>query len=151
MFADGGVMTIGIELRLMTAADYDAVIDLWRRSEGVGLSTSDTRERIEAYLARNPGLSQVAVAEDYIIGAVLCGHDGRRGLLYHLTVDREWRGRGLGRRIVDRAFSLLGEQGIEKAYIMVFRQNKEGRGFWETVGWESRKDLIPMCVMLETP
>lgn len=132
----------------MEAADYDAVIDLWRRSEGVGLSTSDTRECIEAYLARNPGLSQVAVTEGRIVGAVLCGHDGRRGLIYHLAVDRACRGRGLGRRLVDRALSLLKEQGIEKAYIMVFDQNIEGRGFWETVGWDARADLVPMCISL---
>ena len=134
----------------MRAADYDAVIDLWRRTEGVGLSTSDARERIEAYLARNPGLSQVAAVEGRIIGAVLCGHDGRRGLLYHLAVDADYRGRGLGRIIVEKALSLLKEQGIEKAYIMVFHQNKEGRVFWETVGWDARADLIPMSVPLET-
>jgi ribosomal protein S18 acetylase RimI-like enzyme len=150
LFADGGAMTIGIELRPMTAADYDAVIDLWRCSEGVGLGTSDTQEGIEAYLIRNPGLSQVAVAEDRIVGAVLCGHDGRRGLLYHLAVDRAYRGRGLGRRMAEKALALLREQGIHKSYIMVFHQNEEGRAFWERTGWETRTDLIPMSVPLET-
>lgn len=144
-------MITGIELRPMTAADYDGVIALWQRSEGVGLSASDTRESIEAYLIRNPGLSQVAVADGRIVGAVLCGHDGRRGLLYHLAVERACRGRGLGRYMAETALALLAEQGIQKTYIMVFDQNSEGRAFWEKTGWETRTDLIPMCVPLETP
>lgn len=135
----------------MTAADYDDVLALWERSEGVGLSASDTRKSIEAYLARNPGLSQVAAAEGRVVGAVLCGHDGRRGLLYHLAVDRAYRGRGLGRRLSERALALLAEQGIQKTYIMVFHQNTGGRAFWETTGWETRRDLVPMCVTLDTP
>ena len=144
-------MITGIELRPMTAADYDGVIALWQRSEGVGLTASDTRESIEAYLIRNPGLSQVAVADGRIVGAVLCGHDGRRGLLYHLAVERACRGRGLGRYMAETALALLREQGIHKAYIMVFHQNEEGRAFWEKTGWEPRADLVPMCVTLDIP
>jgi len=144
-------MTAGIDLRPMTAADYDDVLALWGRSEGVGLGASDTRESIGAYLIRNPGLSQVAVSDTRVVGAVLCGHDGRRGLFYHLAVDRDYRGRGLGRRMAERALALLKEQGIQKTYIMVFQENHEGRGFWEAAGWEARRDLVPMCVTLDTP
>ena len=143
-----GAMTAGIEIRPMTAADYDGVVDLWRRSEGVGLGVSDTREGIGAYLARNPDLSQVAVSQDRIVGAVLCGHDGRRGLLYHLAVDHGFRGLGLGRCMAQKALSLLRERGVQKAYIMVFQNNRKGRAFWEACGWERRGDLIPMSVSL---
>ena len=141
-------MTAGIDLRPMTAGDYDHILALWQRSEGVGLGSSDTRADIEAYLIRNPGLSLVAESGGCIVGAVLCGHDGRRGLLYHLAVDRAYRGRGLGRRMAETALALLREQGIHKAYIMVFHQNKEGRAFWQKTGWETRADLIPMCIPL---
>lgn len=136
-------------LRPMTGADYDAVIALWQRSEGVGLGASDTRERIEAYLLRNPALSQVAEAEGHIVGAMLCGHDGRRGFIYHLAVDDGWRGKGIGRRLVARGLDLLYRESIAKAYIMVFRHNDTGRGFWIGTGWEAREDLIPMCSTLE--
>lgn len=133
----------------MLALDYSEVIDLWQRSEGVGLSASDERERIEGYLTRNPGLSQVAESDGKIVGAVLCGHDGRRGFIYHLAVDSEWRGQGLGRQLTERVLALLKERGIQKAYVMVFGQNDAGRGFWERAGWEAREDLIPMCIALE--
>jgi ribosomal protein S18 acetylase RimI-like enzyme len=138
-----------VSLRPMLVLDYSEVFELWQRSEGVGLSASDERDRIEGYMARNPGLSQVAESDGKIVGAVLCGHDGRRGFIYHLAVDSEWRGQGLGRQLAERVLTLLKEQGIQKAYVMVFRQNGAARGFWERTGWEAREDLVPMCAVLE--
>ncbi|HXA14825.1 MAG TPA: hypothetical protein VNW23_06825 [Opitutaceae bacterium] len=73
-------------LRALTPTDYDAVFALWQASEGMGLNESDTRDAITSYLVRNPGLSLVAEVENKIAGAVLCGHDGRRGYLHHLAV-----------------------------------------------------------------
>ena len=64
--------------------DFDAVIALWRRAKGVGLNESDTRRAITAFLRRNPNFSFVAEKAGRIVGAVLCGHDGRRGYLHHL-------------------------------------------------------------------
>ena len=69
----------------MTMADYPAVRSLWERTEGMGLNESDTPEAIAMFLERNPGLSLVIDSPDgEIVGAVLCGHDGRRGYLHHL-------------------------------------------------------------------
>jgi hypothetical protein len=80
-------------MRDFALADYDTVLALWRSCEGIGLSDSDTREAIATYLARNPGLSLVATdADGVIVGAVLGGHDGRRGYLHHLAVAPAHRG-----------------------------------------------------------
>src|ERR1039457_6973520 len=78
----------GTIVRHFRIEDFDAVIALWRRTEGVGLNESDTRRAITAYLRRNPNLSFVAAQGGRIIGAVLCGHDGRRGYLHHRSEER---------------------------------------------------------------
>ena len=49
----GQVACNSVEIREMTAQDYDDVAELWRNTEGVGLSEGDTKEEITAYLARN--------------------------------------------------------------------------------------------------
>ena len=67
-----------MHIREMTIQDYDAVIALWQSVIGMGLSDSDSREGIGRYLARNPGMSFAAWDGDLLVGAVLCGHDGRR-------------------------------------------------------------------------
>ncbi|MCX7015269.1 MAG: GNAT family N-acetyltransferase [Candidatus Sumerlaeota bacterium] len=121
---------------------YDRVAELWRRSEGIGLDDDvDSREGILRYLDRNPGMSFVAEEGARIVGAVLCGHDGRRGYLHHLAVDPAYRRGGLGRALVERCLAALREAGISRCNIFVFDDNEEGLAFWERTGWELRENL----------
>jgi ribosomal protein S18 acetylase RimI-like enzyme len=129
-------------LRAMTPADYHAVLALWRASEGIGLNESDTREAIAAYLMRNPGFSLVTEIEGVIVGALLSGHDGRRGYLHHLAVASPHRRRGLGRALVDESLARLHAQGIAKCNIFLFANNAAGRAFWLREGWTPREDLV---------
>ncbi len=128
----------------LTLEDFDEVTDLWRNTEGIGLSSADTRERIGIYLERNPGLSFTARASGKLIGAVLCGHDGRRGYLHHLAVRAEWRKKGVARVLIERCMAGLGSVGIEKCHIFVYAHNKTGKAFWQHEGWMEREDLLFM-------
>ena len=54
---------------------------------GFGIrSVDDSKEGVERFLKRNPTTSVVAVEDDKIVGAILCGHDGRRGCIYLVSV-----------------------------------------------------------------
>jgi len=129
--------------------DFDAVIALWRRTEGVGLNESDTRRANTAYLRRNPKLSFVAEKDGRIIGAVLCGHDGRRGYLHHLAVSKRHRCRGIGRRLVNACLAKLRQAGIPKCNIFIFASNAEGMKFWTRTGWNLRTELRLMQIRLD--
>jgi len=133
-----------LRIRAMTSADYDAVLALWSVTEGIGLSEADDRGAIATYLARNPGLSLVALRGEAVVGAVLCGHDGRRGYLHHLAVVPAERGRGLGRTLAERCLIGLGALGIGKANIVVYASNADGQAFWRATGWTGRDDLLVM-------
>lgn len=137
-------------IRAMAVDDYDQVAALWENTPGVGLDEGDdTRCGIASFLDRNPGLSFVVMSDDRLIGAVLCGHDGRRGYLHHLAVDPAYRGSGVGRALVDACLSALRSIGIGKCNIMVFDDNDTGLGFWRNNGWLDRSDLLlmqmPIC------
>ncbi len=81
-------------IREMTHRDYDAAVALWHSVSGIGLDDNcDSRRGIARYLKRNPRLSFVACLANEIIGAVLSGHDGRRGYLHHLAVAAPHSGR----------------------------------------------------------
>ena len=114
---------------------YDEVYALWKAAEGVGVDESDRRNSIERYLQRNAGLSLVAFDGERLIGAALCGHDGRRGYLSHVAVDQQYQGQGLGRRIVQECLSRLEAQGISGCNIRLYEDNHEGRRFWERIGF----------------
>lgn len=132
---------MGILIREMIPADFDAVYQLWGRSTGVGLSESDNPVAITRFLERNPGLSFLALKDDRLIGAVLCGHDGRRGYIHHLAVDQGYRRQGIGRQLVDHCLVALRIQGIDKCHIFVFQDNQEAIAFWEGMNWSKREEI----------
>src|SRR5437660_12760995 len=91
-------MSEKVHTREFCISDYDAALLLWQRVEGLEIAEGDEKEDIAQFLARNPGLSRVAVDESAIVGAALCGHDGRSGHIYHLASDPAYQGVGLGTR-----------------------------------------------------
>ena len=125
----------------MRISDYDRVYALWKKAEGIGLGESDAREAIARFLKRNPNLSVVATAGRRIVGAILCGHDGRRGYLHHLVVSPRLRRKGLGRRLVAVCLDKLHSEGIPKCNLFVFASNASGKAFWRRIGWTVRSDL----------
>lgn len=139
-----------MKIRKMVIADFDEVVALWRKTRGIGLHDDvDSREGIKRYLRRNPGLSFVARQGPQLLGAVLCGHDGRRGYLHHLAVAENARGQGVGRTLVERALSALRKIGIGKCHIFVFAGNHSGRAFWKKIKWTRRTDLEIMSCNTE--
>jgi ribosomal protein S18 acetylase RimI-like enzyme len=130
-----------VRFRPLRIADYEEIYAIWRKAEGVGLGESDDREPIARFLRRNPGLSQAAVSEGRVIATVLCGHDGRRGYLHHLAVDRKWRRKGVGRALVAICLGKLSKAGIPKCNLFLFASNRPAREFWRRLGWNVRSDL----------
>lgn len=130
-----------IAIRLFAAADCAAAIDLWRRCEGVRLREADSPQALGRFLARNPGCSFVAAVGEAVVGTALCGHDGRRGFLYHVAVDPERRRSGIGRVLVERCLAALAAEGIDKCHLLVVAGNAAGRAFWERLGWSLREDV----------
>jgi ribosomal protein S18 acetylase RimI-like enzyme len=126
----------------MALRDFPEVLDLWRSTPGIGLSDADSAPAVANFFGRNPDLSLVVVLPDgAIVGAVLCGHDGRRGNLYHLAIAETQRGQGLARKLVTTCLERLGELGIQKCNVFLFDDNADGREFWLRVGWSERRDL----------
>ncbi len=140
---------MSIVIREMAAQDYDEVLALWRASEGVGLSDADSEESIARYLDCNPGLSFVAHDGERLVGAVLCGHDGRRGYIHHLAVGKSYRRQGLGRALVDRCLSALRRAEIAKCHIFVFADSQDTVAFWKSIGWTQRVELVMMSRYIE--
>jgi N-acetylglutamate synthase len=129
-------------IRQMTLKDSDAVLALWQSIPGIGMDDDcDSRRGITRYLKRNPGLSFVACVGDAVVGAVLSGHDGRRGYLHHLAVAPPLRKMGIGKALVSRCLRSLAKQHIPKCNIFLFRRNVRGRSFWEHNAWNTRRDL----------
>lgn len=131
-----------MKIRTMTIEDYDKLFALWKTIKGFGIrSIDDSREGIERFLKRNPTTSIVAEEQGEIIGAILCGHDGRRGCFYHVCVKEEYRKHGIGKQMAVAAMEALKKEYISKVNLIAFRSNEVGNRFWKSMGWTFREDL----------
>ena len=131
-----------MKIRVMTASDYEAVKALWMTIKGFGIrSIDDSREGVERFLRRNPMTSVVAEVDGKIVGAILCGHDGRRGCLYHVCVHKDYRMQGIGKAMVVFCMEALKAEEINKVSLIAFTQNDIGNAFWNEIGWTKRQDL----------
>lgn len=129
-------------IRTMTIEDFDQVHALWMTIKGFGIrSIDDSKEGVERFLKRNPTTSVVAELDNKIVGSILCGHDGRRGCLYHVCVDEKYRRHGIGKAMVVYAMQALKREKINKVSLIAFTVNDIGNAFWNTIEWTERKDL----------
>lgn len=129
-------------IRVMTMEDFDEVHALWMEIHGFGIrSIDDSREGVERFLRRNPTTSMAAVADGKIVGAILCGHDGRRGCLYHVCVKEAYRKHGIGQKLVQACLEALKSEQINKVNLIAFKKNEVGNRFWQGLGWTFREDV----------
>lgn len=132
-------------IREFSISDYEDAIRLWGATEGLALDDADSESSIEAFLARNPGFSAVAIAADgELVGAVLCGHNGRAASLYHLAVAERCRGAGVGSMMVSFCIERLVAAGVSRCNVHVYRDNSSGIRFWESNDWRIPPDWMIM-------
>lgn len=135
-------MSANWTLRPFEPADCAAAVAFWRGTPGMGLSSADREADLHRFLARNAGLSWLVEEDGQVTATVLCGHDGRRGFIYHLAVAPALRLQGVGRTLTERALASLAGEGIEKCHLMVFADNEVGLGFWPAAGAVLRDDIV---------
>ena len=131
-------------MRQVTIDDYDQLFELWNSTEQSRRALNpvdDSREGIERYLKRNPNTCFAAVQDGRIIGVILTGHDGRRGIIHHMCVHPEFRRMGIAAQLVSLAEEALKKEGIQKVFGLVFTDNEAGNLFWEKQGYFLRTNL----------
>lgn len=131
-----------IEYKLLTINCYEELYQLWLKIDGLGLrSLDDSREGIAKFLIRNPTTCFAAFDNEKMVGSILCGHDGRRGFIYHTCVLPDYRLNGIAAKLVELATKALREEGINKVSLVAYSRNEIGNSFWKKSGWELRTDL----------
>lgn len=116
--------------------DYSTVLELWKNAgSGIHVRRSDEPEEIQKKLQRDPDLFLVAESDGRIVGTVIGGFDGRRGLIYHLAVDNGVRQRGIGTLLMEAVERRLKSKGCIRCYLMVAEDNENAIRFYKTRGW----------------
>ena len=131
-----------MEIRKMTIQDYEKVYELWMSCKNMGFNDiDDSKEGISRFLERNPNTSFVAIENEKLIGIIIGGHDGRRGYIYHLSVNENYRKNGIGSELVKNCLESFKLEKISKVALLVFKYNEVGNSFWEKQGFILREDI----------
>lgn len=129
-------------IRVMTIDDYQALFELWKNTPNMGLrSLDDSQEGIARFLERNPNTSFVAYQKEKLVGAILSGHDGRRGYIYHTVVLPEYRNQGIASALIHMVEQAFQKEGITRVCLNIMESNQLGKEFWTAKGWE-KKDFL---------
>jgi ribosomal protein S18 acetylase RimI-like enzyme len=124
-------------------ADYPDVLHVWENMEtGVHVGRSDSLEEIKKKMQRDPDLFLVAETNGEVIGTVIGGYDGRRGMIYHLAVQREFRKHGIATHLVEEVEKRLQAKGCVKCYLLTFADNTEAIRFYKERGWRHMEEDI---------
>ena len=130
------------KIKAMAIEDYDEILNLWKNTDGVGLSgNDDSKKSIKIFLEKNPNTCFVVEYKKEVIGTIMAGNDGRRGHIYHLMVKPEHRKNGLGKKLLEKTEKALKKEGVKKVFLVAFKKNKIGNIFWENNGYKTRNDL----------
>jgi ribosomal protein S18 acetylase RimI-like enzyme len=131
-------MPVPIKIREFSyPEDYSAVYDLWKNAgPGIHLRRSDEPDEIAKKLQRDPDLFLLAEVNGVVIGSVLGGYDGRRGMMYHLAVAHQYRHHGVASALVDELERRLRFKGCIRYYLLVTIDNETAIRFYEARGWE---------------
>ena len=122
--------------------DYAPALKLWESIEvGIHVGRSDTPEEIQKKLNRDPDLFLVAEQNKEIIGTIIGGYDGRRGMVYHLAVHETARDQGVGAALLNEVEKRLQAKGCLKCYLLVLADNEHAAQFYENRGWQDMKDI----------
>ena len=141
---------MSVTTRLVTIEDYDKIFALWNSTEQTKRALNpvdDSREGIARYLKRNPTTCFLALSKDgsgdapEVVGVILTGHDGRRGIIHHMCVHPSFRRQGIARMLVQKAEEALKAEGINKIFGLVFKDNDPANAFWENQGYTLRTNL----------
>ena len=131
-----------MQIKKMTIQDYEKVYELWMSCKNMGFNDiDDSKEGISRFLERNPNTSFVAIQNEKLIGIILGGHDGRRGYIYHLSVNENYRKNGIGSELVKNCLESFKLEKISKVALLVFKYNEVGNLFWEKQGFILREDI----------
>jgi ribosomal protein S18 acetylase RimI-like enzyme len=123
-----------VTIRLATAAEAEALLELWRAS-GSSPSNTDDVENVRTAVERGGSSVLVAEADGRIVGSLMAMWDGWRGNMYRLAVLPEHRRGGIATALVREGERRLRERGARRLAAIVLIEEPGAAEFWEHAGY----------------
>ncbi|HWP97377.1 MAG TPA: GNAT family N-acetyltransferase [Syntrophomonadaceae bacterium] len=128
-------------LRRAQESDIEAMLSFWSSIQEIQSSLADSRKQVQRFLADNPCSFLVACSENRVVGTVMGGYNGWRGSIYHLAVQPEYRGQGIGRALLLQCLEILQRRGAPRVDLTTYASNKNAQAFYRKLGWRERTEI----------
>ncbi|MBS3817582.1 MAG: GNAT family N-acetyltransferase [Candidatus Thermoplasmatota archaeon] len=130
---------MSIEFKTPTIDDYDRVIELWDESDiPCKPKGRDRKENIEEELEEQPEYWIGAYEDEEMVGIIFGTDDGRKGWINRLAVAEDYRGQGIGKKLVEKLEHVFEEKGFKIWAALIEPDNPEGMKFFEHLGFEDK-------------
>ena len=105
-------------------------------------SLKDEPAAVRRRLKRDRRLFVLAWDGGRLVGTIMAGWDGWRASMARLAIDPQYRRIGLARALVERVEGELRTLGTRRIGAIVLKNNRGGRAFWSSAGYElDREDV----------
>ncbi len=134
-------VTTDVRIRPLDELDLDGIVRIDERIGGQ-YRPEIWEQRVMFYTRRDPGASQVAVANGRVVGFMLgdCragefGLEEPSGWIERFGIDPDYRGQDLGRRMFDAICAHFRAEGATRVRTLVGRDEADLVGFLKAIGF----------------
>jgi len=139
------LLPIGLQIRPMAESDYDAVFRLYRQLVGKGMSCEREFARIfKSFFASGDREAYVADVHHNVIGFItlyyfdVFHHCGQVASIQELVVTEEFRGRGVGRTLVNFVKEKMTEKQCRGLEVATDLLHSGARAFFQKCGLQGK-------------
>ena len=122
-----------MKIRELAKSDYDQVIELWTKS----LSNKFDNEIDTSHLSDPGSITLVSVDNNTITGVaslyIIKKLTRTLGLIEDVAVNENYRGKGIGKKLVEKLIGLAADKKCDKTVLNSSEQNSE---FYKKIGFE---------------
>jgi methionyl-tRNA formyltransferase len=124
----------GVAIRNCQPKDQEAVIALWKKC-GLVVPWNHPKLDFDRKLQFGDKLFLLANIKGLIVGSVMGGYDGHRGSINYVAVHPDYRGRGIGRKLMENLGDKLLKAGCPRLKLAVRQNDVSTIDFFKAIGF----------------
>ena len=128
-------------IRIYRARDREQVLALWQECDLIH-PKNDPQKDLDRKKGFGEELFLVIEEREKIIGTVMGGYDGHRGIINYLGVHPSFRGQGLGKMLLQAVEQKLKDLGCPQVNLLVWSNNSEVLDFYEKSQYSKANDIV---------
>ena len=128
-------------IRVYRERDREQVLALWQECDLIH-PKNDPQKDLDRKKGFGEELFLVVEEREKIIGTVMGGYDGHRGIINYLGVHPSFRGQGLGKMLLQAVEQKLKDLGCPQVNLLVWSNNSEVLEFYKKTQYSEANDIV---------